>query len=170
MFVDTAVPSSEPSPSNSPIVIEVPTNPEPLPSTSFYPTMPVLKTTRNRRRPVASGSNTPESIINQPKIPKTKKLNPTWRKGNFTQNPEFIKFSGEVPMPFCNTEMTTPKEFFSYFFDDELLNFIAEQSTLYSVQTNPEKPFKMSKSDVQNFLGIMSMMSIVHVPNTRSLV
>lgn len=168
MLADTGVPSFEPSPSDCPIVIEIPTNPEPLPSTCFYPTMPDPKTTRNRRRPMAHGCNTPEPIINQPKISKIKKLNPTWRKGNFTQNPEFIKFSGEVPMPFCITEMTTPKEFFSYFFDDALLNFIAEQSTLYSVQTNPEKPFKMSKSDVQHFLGIMSMMSIVHVPNTRS--
>lgn len=41
------------------------------------------------------------------------------------------------------------------------LRFIA------STQQNPEKPNKITKNYV-HFLGIITMMSIVHLPNTRS--
>lgn len=95
-------------------------------------------------------------------------MNPIWRKGNFSQNSEFIKFSGETPMPDQIKKLLSPKDFFCYFFDDKLLSHIAEQSTLYSVQQNTEKPYKMTKGDVRQFLGITTMMSIVHVPNSRS--
>lgn len=164
-FVDTDVQQSESSFSESSIVITIPTSDDST-STSSLPTIPVTPITRNRRFP--NNLNTTTPIKNRSSnVQKTKKLNPTWRKGNFSQNPEFIKFIDELSMPSCIREMTTPNEFFSYFFDDEMLNYIAEQSTLYSVQTNPEKPFKIYKSDIKKFLGIMSMMSIVHVPNTR---
>jgi hypothetical protein len=65
-----------------------------LPFTSCSPTKLVKPNTRNIKR--LGNSNKIAPNINQSNIVKTKKLNPTWRKGNLIQNPEFIKFSGEV--------------------------------------------------------------------------
>lgn len=112
------------------------------PASSFFSQIPI---SQNRT------SNATRSIVNSPEIPKLKKLNPTWRKGHFSQNPEFIKFIGETSMPDEIKKMTSPKDFFCYFFDDELLSHIAEQSTLYSAQQNPEKPYKMTKNDTKFF-------------------
>ncbi|XP_022175570.1 piggyBac transposable element-derived protein 3-like [Myzus persicae] len=39
---------------------------------------------------------------------------------------------------------------------------------LYSTQVDPSKPFILSKTELQRFLGILIMMSIDHVPNSRS--
>lgn len=156
------------STSQSPIVIQIPSDLQSLPTgsvspaSSFVSQIPISKNRRSTRKLLAS--NTPKTK----NIPKIKKLDPIWRKGNFSQNPEFIKFVGEKPMPDEIKEMTSPREFFCYFFDNKLLAHIAEQSTLYSTQQNPEKPNKITINDVRHFLGIITMMSIVHLPNTRS--
>jgi len=163
------------STSQSPIVIQIPTALQSLPSESISPAssfgtpIPISRNRRSTRQLFTS--NSPTITSNTPTMKNTqkiKKLNPIWRKGNFSQNPEFIKFCGEKPMPDEIKEMKSPREFFCYFFDNELLSHIAEQSTLYSIQQNPEKPNKITKNDVQHFLGIITMMSIVHLPNTRS--
>ncbi|XP_060858925.1 piggyBac transposable element-derived protein 3-like isoform X1 [Metopolophium dirhodum] len=156
------------STSQSPIVIQIPSDVQSLPtesvspSSSFVSQIPISRNRRSTRKLIASNNSKTKNI------PKIKKLDPIWRKGNFSQNLEFIKFFGEKPMPDEIKEMKSPKEFFSYFFDNELLAHIAEQSTLYSTQQNPEKPNKITINDVRHFLGIITMMSIVHLPNTRS--
>lgn len=64
--------------------------------------------------------------------------------------------------------MDSPKKCFCYFFDDDLISLIFEQSQLYSVEINPSKPLVLSKTEFKRFIGIIIMMSIVHVPNFRS--
>lgn len=99
---------------------------------------------------------------------KSRVVRPTWIKGNFTQNESVIQFKTEFPMPHELKKLETPKDFFNYFFDDCLLSIITEQTELYSTQVDPSKPFILSKTELQRFLGILIMMSIDHVPNSRS--
>ncbi|CAI6373876.1 unnamed protein product [Macrosiphum euphorbiae] len=71
-------------------------------------------------------------------------------------------------MPHELKNLETPKDFFNYFFDDCLLSIITEQTELYSTQVDPSKPIILSKTELQRFLGILIMMSVDHVPNSRS--
>lgn len=87
------------------------------------------------------------------KIPLTNE----WKKGNFSHNKLLTQFIGETNMPQEVNYLETPKDFFSYFFDDNLCSFIIQQSELYSVEINP------SKTEFKRFIGIIIMMSIVHV-------
>lgn len=54
---------------------------------------------------------------------------------------------------------------FKFFFTDELIDFIAEQSSQYSVQTNPDRPVEVTSADVKKYVVICIFMSLVHVPN-----
>ncbi|KAL4126484.1 hypothetical protein QTP88_010706 [Uroleucon formosanum] len=101
-------------------------------------------------------------------LTKTKVIRPTWIKGNFTQNESVIKFKTEFPMPHELKNLETTKDFFNYFFDDCLLSIITEQTKLYSTQVDPSKPITLSKTELQRFLGILIMMSVNHVSNSRS--
>lgn len=62
---------------------------------SIFSQIPISKNRRSTRQLIAS--NNTESIINSSNVQKLKKLNFTWRKGNFSQDPEFIKCIRESP-------------------------------------------------------------------------
>ncbi|KAM7302027.1 piggyBac transposable element-derived protein 4-like [Ixodes scapularis] len=67
----------------------------------------------------------------------------------------------------CNTGDGVTIPFFKYFFTDELIDFIAERSSQYSVQTNPDRTVEVTSADVKKYVGICISMSFVHVPNIR---
>jgi hypothetical protein len=99
---------------------------------------------------------------------KKRVVRPTWIKGNFTQNELVVKFNNELPMPNELKRLETPKDFFNYFFDDCILSIIIEETELYSTHVVPSKPITLSKTELQRFLRILIMMSVDHVPNSRS--
>lgn len=58
---------------------------------------------------------------------------------------------------FCNRVFSCckhPTNFFRYVFTDELIEFIAKQSSLSSVQVDAEKPTQVTPTDVKKFLGV----------------
>lgn len=56
-----------------------------------------------------------------------------------------------------------------YFFDSELIEKIVEKTHhLFSIQQNVNNNFRMTKDGLKNFLGIVIMMSIINLPNSRS--
>ncbi|KAF0770169.1 piggyBac transposable element-derived protein 3-like [Aphis craccivora] len=113
--------------------------------------------------------NAAKKQVKNPILDNKKRIvRPTWIKGNFTQNESVIKFNSELPMPNELKNLETPKDFFNYFFDDCLLSIIIKQTELYSTQVDPSKPITVSKTELQRFLGIFIMMSVDHIPNSRS--
>lgn len=94
--------------------------------------------------------------------------NVRWKKGNLIMNEQLLKFSGNTELPPKIKNLQTPLEFFKYFFDDELLQKILFESIRYSSEKNINKPLKISIEDLKKFIGILVMMSIVHLPNSRS--
>lgn len=71
---------------------------------------------------------------------------------------------GDIP----NTEeLKTPIGYFRQFFDYILLDQIVEQSNLYSVQINPNKPLKLNKSELEQFFGCVIYMSVFNLPRSR---
>lgn len=63
------------------------------------------------------------------------------------------------------TDFETPLQYFLYFFDDDLLDHIAEESTKYSVQKDPSKPVTVTTMELKKYLGICLLLGLVPQPN-----
>ncbi len=61
----------------------------------------------------------------------------------------------------------TPLEYFRYFFDNDLMTHIVEQSNLFSVQNDPDRPLNLSNDELEQFLGTVLYTSIIHLPRAR---
>ena len=77
-------------------------------------------------------------------------------------------FKGTDQLPSQIMNLSTPYSFFTYFFSDDILQSIVDQSNLYSLQLNPNKPANITQQDLRKYLGICIYMSIVHMPRIRS--
>lgn len=64
-------------------------------------------------------------------------------------------------------EVNCPIDYFRNFFDRNLVQNIVDQSNLYAVQTNPNKPLNLSLNELDQFLGVCIGMSIYNLPRTR---
>uniref|UniRef100_A0A8D8ZG94 PiggyBac transposable element-derived protein domain-containing protein n=1 Tax=Cacopsylla melanoneura TaxID=428564 RepID=A0A8D8ZG94_9HEMI len=90
-----------------------------------------------------------------------------WRRGNFVSKEDQIKFRGNDRLPEEITRLQTPYQFCTYFFTQEMKRKIVEETIRYSVQLDPSKPLPLSMVDLDKFLGICLLMSVVHLPNSR---
>ena len=63
--------------------------------------------------------------------------------------------------------ISSPREYFSSFFDSDILNLIVEQSNLYSIQQNANKPLKLTKDELEKWIGLVIYFSMSKLPNTR---
>jgi hypothetical protein len=50
-----------------------------------------------------------------------------------------------------------PIDYFYSMFGKESITLLTEQSNLYSVQTNPNKPARISEVEIAQFIGILIM-------------
>ena len=48
-----------------------------------------------------------------------------------------------------------------------MLDKIVEESNKYAIQKNPDKPLKLSNSELEQFIGILYVMGLVKMPNSR---
>lgn len=93
--------------------------------------------------------------------------NMTWQKGNVNIPEDSIKFQGSTDLPEEIMSLSTPLSFFNYFFTRDLVESIAEESNLYSLQKNIEKPAYLTVEDIKQYIGVCLYMSIVHLPSIR---
>lgn len=66
------------------------------------------------------------------------------------------------------TNLETPLQFFKFLFNDDLLQNICNETHKYSIQCDPNKPFPLTKNELQRFIGVCVLMSLVHLPNSRN--
>ncbi|XP_049304617.1 piggyBac transposable element-derived protein 1-like [Bactrocera dorsalis] len=57
-------------------------------------------------------------------------------------------------------ELETPAEFFQFFFDEDLINFIVEQSNILALQKDINKPANITKSEIEQFIGEFSVNTV----------
>lgn len=95
----------------------------------------------------------------------TKPRNLVWKKGQMRDVPS--TFKGNTTLPEKLNELQTPYQFFTYFFNDELIDRIINESIKYSHSKNPDSNFTLSKIELLRYLGILTISSVVHVPNVR---
>lgn len=93
--------------------------------------------------------------------------NIVWKKKSLDLSDEEIKFTGHSILPPELLDLSTPFQFFSYFFTDDLLNTIVEETLRYSISINPDKPFNVSKTDIHRYMGILIITTVMTASNIR---
>lgn len=99
---------------------------------------------------------------------KKKSSNIIWKKKNLVIDDSARSFGGNAQLPPEMMNLSTPYTFFKYFFTDELMKNIVEQSNLFSIEKDPSKPANITENDLRRYIGVCLYMSIVHMPNLRS--
>lgn len=113
----------------------------------------------------------PETIPSTSNASTSKKLNQKdtviWKSGKLNYSEADKTFLGSEDFGSDILELSSPYQFFKYYVDDSLLEKIAEESSLYSAQLNPNKPENVKKEDIQKFLGICIFTSVSYCTNIR---
>jgi hypothetical protein len=63
--------------------------------------------------------------------------------------------------------VNTPIDYFRQLVDDNLLDLFVEQSNLFAIQKNPNKPLNLIKLELEQFIGIFLSMSVFGLPRAR---
>ena len=50
---------------------------------------------------------------------------------------------------------------------NELLDKIVDESNKYPIQSNPSSPLNLTRNELEQFFGILYVMSLVKMPSTR---
>ncbi|XP_065645471.1 piggyBac transposable element-derived protein 3-like [Hydra vulgaris] len=98
---------------------------------------------------------------------KKKKVFPIWKQGHLLKdNVEIVK-NANFTLEEHISDLGSELGFSFHLFPKELLCDIAFYTSLYSVQTRPEKPLKCTASDIEKFIASTLFMSIIKLPATR---
>lgn len=112
-------------------------------------------------QPIVHQVTAEDSVLDWKNIPFT------WKKHSLTVTEEDKHFEGNDCLPDEVMELDTPYQFFKYFFTDELMDKIIQESKLYRIQQNPNKPLVMTKDDLQKYIGICFLTSVQRNSNIR---
>lgn len=114
---------------------------------------------------VPTTSQQTQSVV-RPKKPQ--KLNLRWKKKSLLLNEQQLRFLGNEILPAEILELDTTIQIFLYLFPKDLIEFIATQTNLYIVEKDPNNSFRVSSIDIQQFIGIVYIMSLIHLPRVTS--
>lgn len=90
-----------------------------------------------------------------------------WKIGNLVRKDDEIQFTGNTALPQEIVGLETPVQYFKYFFTNEMIQYIVEQTNVYSVQCRPNKSVNVSTDEIEQFIGTCLYMSIIQLPATR---
>ncbi|XP_053945112.1 piggyBac transposable element-derived protein 4-like [Anastrepha ludens] len=80
---------------------------------------------------------------------------------------ENFPFQGDSNLPDFIEELETPADMFNFIFNDDLMNFIVEQSNLIALQMDINKPANITRNEIDQFIGITIYMSLIKLPSSR---
>ena len=91
-----------------------------------------------------------------------------WRKRDPSEvNKVVLEFAQGESRNQDNAEFE-PIEFYKRFMNNDLLDKIVDESNKYVIQTNPGSPLNLTRNELEQFFGILYVMSLVKMPSTRS--
>ena len=92
---------------------------------------------------------------------KKKKLH--WKKKDFSPPPaDFIE---SLPSP--PDQELNPIDYFYSMFGKESIELLTQQSNLYFVQTNPNKPLGIIENEMKRFIGVLIITGVYAFPQQR---
>ena len=88
-----------------------------------------------------------------------------WRKKDSkkVQRKDFV-FTGKIYENEYGS-ILEPIDYYSCIIDVYILNLIFEESNKYSLQNNPAKPLAIDQKELEQFIGILYVTSLVKMPN-----
>ncbi|KAE9523298.1 hypothetical protein AGLY_016246 [Aphis glycines] len=89
----------------------------------------------------------------------------TWSKDNFP--PVDTTFLGNSTLADDIMALETPYQIFKYLFTVDLMQHICDETYKYGLQKSLSNPLKMSTDDLQKYIGVLVVMSIVNISNVR---
>ncbi|CAF1588696.1 unnamed protein product [Didymodactylos carnosus] len=107
-------------------------------------------------------SDVEEVVQKAPPSKKKKTLN--WKKKFFSA--PAAAFTDNLPPPPVNEELE-PINYFHSMFGKQSITLLSDQSNLYSVQTNSNKPLCISENEMEHFIGVLIMTGIYSFPQQR---
>ncbi|KAF9422075.1 hypothetical protein HW555_002096, partial [Spodoptera exigua] len=87
-----------------------------------------------------------------------------WKKRSMEFDESKIKFQGSSDLGPELSELDTPYACFNYFFTEDFMKTIVEQTNLYATQQNPGKGTAFNLTDLRMFFGVLMYMSVQHFP------
>ncbi|XP_063921127.1 piggyBac transposable element-derived protein 3-like [Zophobas morio] len=92
---------------------------------------------------------------------------PTYKWTKLNNNDEELPLPPFVAEETEESEIGRPIHYYQQFFSNELLYLIVEQSNLYAIQNDVNKPLNLTRSELEIFIGTVIYMSIFHLPRHR---
>ena len=91
-----------------------------------------------------------------------------WKKKNMAMDAQALRFLGATDYPQSILDLSSPYQFFSYFFDKSLLENIVDESNKYAIQKNLNFSEVVTLLDLRKYIGILIYTSVYHYPSIRS--
>lgn len=108
------------------------------------------------------------SFVPKRKIHQKKEQKIIWSDKNLgTYKEEDFPFLGNSELPETMSQFETPAEFFSFFFTEDLIQMIVDESNRKALQGNINKPANITVKEMETFIGICLFMSLVKLPSAR---
>lgn len=147
-------PLSQQNQPQSPAVLPSPRSLPNVPQSPAIPLSPATPVSSTRSRARQPRLVLPHRQLARPKMPP---LNFRWTQNKFTHKAEITanNFPDEIPK--------TPYEYFTTFLTNDILEYVTEQTNLYSTQETG-KSLNISVEDIKDFVAINLLMGIVDMP------
>lgn len=88
-----------------------------------------------------------------------------WRKRSMCLHVNQVAFRGDSSLPLALKELRTPMQLFDYFFNNEIIGLIVEETNRCALEENINSTFKTSAVEIRHYIGIMMYMSLYRYPN-----
>lgn len=142
-----------------------------LPSTSYNPPIvPVILPTLQHIPSKKQTRQTKQTMTNISPVPSLhppiEVKNVKWTKDNFPN--VNMDFTGNSNLPNDLIKLETPFQIFKYFFTSDLMDHICCETYKYGLQSNCSNPHKMTVEDLQKYMGVLILMSLVNISNVRN--
>ncbi|CAK1582202.1 unnamed protein product [Parnassius mnemosyne] len=118
--------------------------------------------------PALSSSDIPGTSDPPVKRRKPEKLTLRWKKKNLELNAQQLAFTGNESLSSDILDLDTPIQFFLFLFPPELIKRISEETNLYVVQKDPNSTFRVSETEMRQFIGVVYMMSLIQLPRVTN--
>lgn len=79
---------------------------------------------------------------------------PIWKESHLpSYSSENFPFEGNTNLPDFIEKLETPAEMFNFLFNDELMEYIVDQSNLFALQVDVNKPANITRNELEQFIG-----------------
>ncbi|XP_047115075.1 piggyBac transposable element-derived protein 3-like [Schistocerca piceifrons] len=108
------------------------------------------------------GDNLPQA--QSPSRCNVPKLNLLWKRNTVKSVFPSPVWTGEIPP---STEVFSPLTYFKKIFDSSIIDYICQQTNLYSKQCDVANTFSVTSTEIEQFIGIAFYMSLIAIPGNR---